>query len=246
MKISHVSFLVPAYNDAKTIYTLIDRICDVGKSVAEVFEIQVIDDNSTDEIASILKSMASLDKRIVVTYHKENKGYGQTIKELYRLASYDWMFSVPGDFQIDPFEITRLIPYTNSADMIIGWRKHRHDAWIRRMQSNIYNILLSLLFGLTLRDVNSVRLMNKKLFTSIVLRSNSAFVDAELVLEAKRKGFRITEVPILHKKREGSTGGGGKLQTIIPTVFDMLRYRVQNTYGTHIRKRFLSGEAGSE
>lgn len=225
MKLTRVSFLIPAYNDAKTLTPLIDRIRDVGRNVAHTYEIQIIDDHSTDETASILRSMVSLDKRIMVTFHKENKGYGQTIKELYYSARYEWVFSVPGDFQIDPIELTKLIPYARSADMIIGWRKHRHDTLIRRMQSNIYNTLLALLFGLALRDVNSVRLMHKKIIKSVRLQSRSAFVDAELALKAKRKGFRIKEVPILHKKREGSTGGGGKLGTIVPAIRDMAFYR---------------------
>ncbi len=225
MKPSHVSFLIPAYNDAKTIVSLIDRIREAAKDVATTYEIRVIDDASTDQTAKILSTLASSDKRIIVTYHKENKGYGSTIKELYYSATYDWIFTVPGDYQIDPMEITKLILYIDTTDMIIGWRKSRHDPFLRLFQSKVYNMVIFLLFGLSLRDVNSVRLMNKRLMESVQLRSNSAFVDAELVLEAHKKGFRITEVPILHKKRKGSTGGGGKLGTIFPAIRDMILYR---------------------
>ena len=225
MKLSHLSFLVPAYNDATTIESLIHRTRDVAKSVAKTYEIRIVNDASRDQTANILSTLALSDKRIIVRTHRENKGYGQTLKELYSSATYDWMFSVPGDYQIDPFEITQLLPYTKNSDMIIGWRQTRHDPFMRLTQSKIYNTLLALLFGLTLRDVNSVRLMNKKILASIVLRSDSAFVDAELALEAHKKGFCITEVPILHKMREGSVGGGGKLRTILPTIRDMLLYR---------------------
>ena len=225
MKLSRLSFLVPAYNDAKTTASLIHRIGDVAKNVATTCEIRIVNDASTDQTAKILSTLVSLDKRINVTTHRENKGYGQTLKELYSSATYDWMFSVPGDYQIDPHEIIKLIPYIDTMDMIIGWRKNRHDPFLRRVQSKVYNMGLFLLLGLSLQDANSVRLMNKKLMESVQLRSDSAFVDAELALEANKKEFRITEIPILHKKREGSIGGGGKLNTIFFTIRDMLYYR---------------------
>lgn len=213
-----ISFLIPAYNDNATIRAVVDEAKAVGRRVAKDVEIVVIDDASRTPINI---------RGVTLSSHETNQGYGRTIKELYYTGKNEWLFSIPGDYQIGAKELLKLIPHVKEADMILGWRVARHDPINRRIVSWVYNTLLRLFFGITIHDANSVRLMRRSVLRKIRLVSSSAFVDAELLLRARRAGFRVIEVPITHRARmDGSRGGGNKWRTIAATIVDMIRFLV--------------------
>jgi len=222
--VDSVTFVIPCYNDEATVTLVIKKSLAVAKKLHIQPTILVINDASTDQSGRVLSAFAKKYHNIRVITHTNNAGYGATIKELYLAARTEWIFSVPGDYQIDPTELTKLWKERNTADMIIGWRKNRNDNAARQRQSNMYNILIRLLFWARIHDVNSVRLMKSSMFKKISLSSTSAFVDAELCIQSKRAGFRIQEVPIVHRARAGAGASGGKLSTIIPTIRDMILF----------------------
>lgn len=215
---------MPCYNDAGTIAQAVSEAYDVGKSVSDAFEIIVVNDASRDESGTILAKLGKKYKELRFISHENNLGYGATIRELYYSAKNEWLFSVPGDYQIGAKELLKLISKKDEADMIIGWRTNRQDPPGRLRQSRIYNGLLRVLFGLQIQDVNSVRLMKTGVFKKIKLTSSSAFVDAELAILMVRGGYSIREVPIEHRLQEGTSGGGGSLKTILPTIIDMASF----------------------
>jgi dolichol-phosphate mannosyltransferase len=219
-----LTFIIPAYNNEATIETVIDKTTDVGKKLRIPFTIEVIDDASFDATGYILRKLTRRIPNLHVITHTKNTGYGQTIKELYQKASHTWLFSIPGDYQIGPSELTKLWPHRADADIIIGWRRERRDSPDRLRQSLIYNMLLRVMFGLNMHDINSVRLMKTSVLKSVRLTTSSAFVDAELAISAKRLGFRIMEVPIAHRARAGLGASGGKVSTILPTIRDMIAF----------------------
>ncbi len=227
MKLSSLSILIPAYRDAKTIATVIKRAVLAGRRYANTFEIIVLNDASPDNLSSVLARVKKTIPMLRILTHKKNVGYGQTIKELYLLGIHEWLFTVPGDNQMDPMELSNLVPFANGADMIIGRRIHRQDNKNRKRQSALYNGLLRFLFGITIRDMNSIRLMKRKIMKNRVIHATSAFVDAQLTIGAIRDGFTVIEKSIVHKKRMTTGASGGKLKIILPVIIDMVRYFFQ-------------------
>lgn len=225
MKLPSLTFIIPTYNNDKVIEKVIRQAFEVGKRIASRVEIIVCNDASTDTTAVILDNLRKKFSNIRIITHPTNKGYGQTIKELYYGAKSDWLFSLPGDYQIAPREIEKLLPYADHADMILGTRIRRQDPQGRLFQSRVYNLLLRILFGISVRDVNTVRLMKTSMLKNIHLRSYSAFVDAELVIQALQKGYIVKEVPIDHQP-DKSGGSGGHLMTILSTIFEMIQFRI--------------------
>lgn len=222
-----LSFLIPAYNDDATIALVIAEADRVGREVSRAYEIVVIDDASSDNTLVTLSRLGEAYPSLRVHSHTKNLGYGATIRELYLIGKNEWLFTIPGDYQIGAAELRKLLPYTDRADMIIGLRKDRHDPASRLRQSRVYNSLLQYLFGITLHDINSVRLVRAEIMRSIKLSASSAFVDAEFTIRAVRAGFRVIEAPIAHRRRKGNrSGGGGSLRIILPTMFDLVRFRL--------------------
>lgn len=219
-----LSILIPAYNVDRSICDVVDNAYTVGKKITNNLEIIALDDASVDQTSSLLSKLQKKYRCLRVFHHAANRGYGVTIKELYTKGSKQWLFSLPSDNQFDAQELYKLVPLTSKADVILGRRLKRHDSPRRLIQSRVYNFLLNVFFGLSIHDVNTIRLMKRDVIKSVSLMSNTAFVDAELAIKAKRKGFWIIEVPITHKKRHENGATGGKiLTTILPTIADMLR-----------------------
>lgn len=227
MRKPSVSILIPAYNDVQTIADVVAEADRVGKKVASKYEIVVVNDASADDTGVVLQRLKGEYRRLRVKTHGANLGYGGTIRELYYEAKMEWLYTVPGDWQIPVAEVSKLLPYRDRADMVIGRRVDRHDPPARLRQSRFYNSLLRKLFSLGLHDINSVRLMRRSVLDTVILTTSSAFVDAELAIRAVRAGFRVIEVPILHKKRESDGAGGGKLSTILPVILDTMRFKLQ-------------------
>ena len=221
-----LTFIIPTYNDEATIETVIENTLYVGRHLRLPFNILVVDDASRDRTGNILKKLHRHHTELKIITHTKNAGYGKTIKELYEKAKNTWLFSLPGDYQIEPAELHKLWPYRREADMIIGRRISRADNRTRRRQSGIYNRLLRTLYGLKVHDVNSVRLMKTSILKSFQLRTSSAFVDAELAISAARAGFQVTEIPIKHRARAGVGASGGKLTVMLPTIIDMIKFRL--------------------
>jgi len=228
MKLSSLSILIPAYDDKKTIALVVNRAREAGQLFAKRFEIVVCNDASPDLLASVLPLLKRSIPEMRIMTHKKNQGYGGTLKDLYFEGKNEWLFTIPGDYQIDPMELRKLLPLTDAGDMIIGWRKVRFDSQARKLQSVVYNGLLRCMYGIRLHDINSVRLMKRSIIEGRYIASTSAFVDAELTIGAIRDGFRVIEYPIKHRKRETSGAGGGKLSVILPVIFDMVRYKLHS------------------
>ncbi len=225
MKLSSLSILIPAYNVEETIETVVRDAYAVGKTVTSRLEILILNDASTDKTATVLDVLKKTIKPLRIITHQKNQGYGKTIKELYVSASHEWLFSLPGDHQFDAKELLKLIPHTAQTDMILGWRVNRYDPPIRLVQSRVYNTLLDLLFHTRLHDVNTIRLMRKQVIEKIRLKTNSAFVDAELAIKAKRAHFHLREVAIAHRPRKTKGATGGKLlKTVLPTIVDIITF----------------------
>jgi glycosyltransferase involved in cell wall biosynthesis len=224
MKLS-LSILIPCYNVETTVEQVIKNAYTTAKKVSNPLEIVIINDGSTDKTGKILSRLKKSLPCLRVITHSTNQGYGKTIKELYQTGKNEWLFSLPGDGQLTAEELLKLTPYIQKADFILGQRSHRRDPFVRRLQSKTYNWLLRVLFRLPIHDVNTIRLMKQSLIRHIQLHSDTAFVDAELAILAKRNGYRIIEIPVVHKKRQTKGATGGKiLHTIIPTIVDMFRF----------------------
>jgi glycosyltransferase involved in cell wall biosynthesis len=224
MKLFSLSILIPAYKDEGSIATVVRHAVRVGNIVAETYEIVVIDDASPDKTGAVLDGLKKTTPHLRVIHHRENKGYGETMKELYCSGSKQWFFTTPGDFQIDPFELLKLVPYACGPDMVIGWREKRQDSLKRKVQSQIFNRCIRLLFGVRFHDINSVRLMKRTFLRDISIDGSSAFVDAKMTLDGMKKGQRVIEVPITHRSRETAGASGGKLSIILPVIRRMATY----------------------
>ncbi|MBC7262825.1 MAG: glycosyltransferase family 2 protein [Chloroflexi bacterium] len=217
-----ISIIIPAYNDEGTVAGVVGEAVDVASHLVSDYEIFVINDGSRDDTGKVLEQLKLTTPNLRVAHHEVNRGFGATIRELYLGACKEFVFSSPGDGQIRPGELRKLWPYRHDYDLIIGQRQIRNDPWQRRFQSLVYNMLIRLLYGVTIRDVNSVKLFRRSFVAGIILESTTPFVDAELCIRVAKQGGRLGVIPIEHKPREYGRGSGGKFSVIWETFRDAI------------------------
>jgi len=215
-----ISIIIPAYNDEGTIEDVVREAASVAEGLTDRYEVIVINDGSDDATGDILESLEEENLRVI--HHNPNEGFGLTMRELYARAREDLVFSAPGDGQIPPRVLGTMMPALEDHDLVVGYRRRRNDPFRRRIQSFVYNSLISILYGVRLKDVNSTKLMRTQILRDISLSSSSAFIEAELCIRAKRAGYRIGEVIVDHLPRTHGEASGSKFHVIWDTLKDTI------------------------
>jgi glycosyltransferase involved in cell wall biosynthesis len=218
-----LSIIIPAYNDEGAVEGVVREAAYVAERITPRYEIFVVNDGSRDTTGEILDKLSKEIRGLRVVHHERNRGFGYTIRELYLGAQGDLVFSVPGDGQIRASQIHRMLPAAALADLVVGWREIRNDPRRRKRQSYVYNLLIRMLYRVTVGDVNSAKLIHRRALEGLRLETQSAFVDAELCIRTLRRGMTIRGVVIEHMPRQSGEGGGGKFRMIWDTIVDMLR-----------------------
>lgn len=221
--ISSISVVIPAYNDETTITKLVQDTDCLLNEISDDYEIVVINDGSKDTTWSVLQELTKKLKNLRLINHEQNQGYGKTIKELYLCGSKSLVFSLPGDYQFAPKELLTMAQGLNSYDLVIGHRVKRNDPPRRKLQSNIYNLMLRIFYGCSYKDVNSIKLFRREILDQIKLESESPFVDAELCIRTFRAGYKVVEIPIDHLPRLSQGASGGKFSVIWDTFSDLVK-----------------------
>jgi glycosyltransferase involved in cell wall biosynthesis len=197
-----LSFVFPMYNEIDNIETCIQGAMQIGDQMGIDYEIVVVDDASTDGCGVLADKLAEFYPEIKVFHHPTNRKLGGALKTGFANATKQYILYIDSDLPLDFDEVSAVIPQIGTADILIGYRKTRDESLRRKFISKVYNMVIRLLFGLKVRDVNfSFKLFKREIFRQVVLRSEGSFIDAELLIETYKKGYVIREVGLNYHPR---------------------------------------------
>ena len=202
--LSSVSAVFPAYNDAGTIASMVLSACVALRQVTDNFEVIVTNDGSTDHTASILEELSSRCPELKVISHPTNMGYGCALRSGFSAATKDWVFYTDGDAQYNPLELPALVSaLQEGVDIVNGYKIARSDPWFRKVIGRIYHLIVRIMFGIHLRDVDcDFRLIRRSLFDAVSLESTTGTLPLELVKKFQDAGYGFREVPVHHFFRQ--------------------------------------------
>lgn len=220
MKVAFLSVFFPAYNEEKNIKQVVTEAIKILEKIASKFEIIVIDDGSTDKTGAIVKRLITKEKRISLVTHTPNRGYGAALKSGFAHSQYPWIAYTDADGQFDFKEIKKFIAKRNEADLIIGYRLVRRDPASRRLIAKLLQLWNFLFFGLWVRDVDcGFKLIKKEVIDKIGnLATEGGMIETELLVRAKRAGFKIMEVPVHHYRRPAGRQTGADPKVILKAI----------------------------
>ena len=198
-----LSVFFPAYNDSGTIASMVIRTVQTASELTRDFEIIVVDDGSADSTADIADELARTYPQVRAVHHPTNRDYGAALQTGFRSATKELIFYTDGDAQYDPSELSALwASMTADVDLVNGYKISRADPMHRILIGRLYHYIVSILFGLKLRDVDcDFRLMRRMIFERINLEKTSGIICVEMMKKIQDAGFRIAEVPVHHYHR---------------------------------------------
>ena len=192
-----IIIVLPAYNEAERIGSVIDGVRAVCHSHEQMM---VVDDGSTDATASIAG-----ERGINVIRHAFNKGLSETFRTAITAcleAGADIMVFFDADGQFDPADIKKVVSplAADRCDFVLGSRflnKGTHGIpWAKRMGNVILARFISLVMGVRVHDVAcGFRAYSREAMYHINV-SNDFTYTQEVVLDLLSKKMRMIEVPI--------------------------------------------------
>lgn len=230
-KLSSVSFFCPAYNDAGNLPELIPTVEEFLQKNAEKFEITIIDDGAKDGTGRVADEMASKYPNVKVVHHEKNKGYNATLKEGFETGKYDYVMYTDGDNQYDVREFEPYLHLLQTNDVLAGYATKKAVSNFRKFQSWVYNTLINVLFLAHFRDINcAMKIFKKPVLGKIKINCNpyGAFIDAELIIKAKKLGYQIAQFSVTHYERKSGIASGSKPKVVLNTIKDMIKLRLNS------------------
>jgi hopanoid biosynthesis associated protein HpnK len=201
-----ISFVLPMYNEADNIEAMVAMIRREAAPLLDDYEIVIVNDASTDRCGEMAERMAQDDHRIRVIHHPRNRGLGASIRTGLSASRMQYVLYSDSDLPVDFACLKDVLPrLTPETDLLIGYRLGRAEGIRRAIMSWTYNRLIRWVFGLRVRDVNfAFKIIRRDLLERLDLTSEGSFIDAEMLLEARRAGCHLVEVGLeYHVRRAG-------------------------------------------
>ena len=220
-----LTFFFPAYNEQENIARTVElALSQIGPSVPSI-EVLAIDDGSTDQTPALADALAAADPRVRV-HHQPNRGYGGAIKAGFEQARGELICFSDGDLQFDLSEMSRLLERLaderKPVDAVIGFRIKRRDPFHRIFIAKTYNAIVSVAFGLRVRDIDcAMKLLRREVFDGLRLDAEGPFLSAELLIKLRARGVRMAQVGVNHFPRAAGTNTGASFKKIVRTFRDL-------------------------
>jgi len=222
-----VSFFCPAYYDEGNIRTTVENVLATLERVADQFDITIVEDGSPDSTAAEADRLAGEYPSVSVIHNPVNLGYGGALKTGFMAAAkFEVIAYTDGDGQYNFSEFENLLAIWDDRSVVSAYRLNRADTAMRVLQTKVYGILLKILFDLKVKDVNcSMKLFPRKVLDLIEIESDSAFIDAEILIKLSRLGVTIKQTGVHHFPRLHGAASGAKPGVVFRTVADMFKLR---------------------
>ena len=203
-----VSFIIPAYNEERTIEEVLERVSALGLDA----QIVVVDDGSTDRTPELLAGWAERDGVVVI--RQENQGKGAAIRTAVPHLDGEIAVIQDADMEYDPADVPRLVEpiMRGAADVVFGSRlrggapQRAHLYW-HLVGNRFLSFVTCVLYNTTLSDMETgYKAFRTDILRSLDLRQSDFSIEPEITGKVCKRGLRIYELPIAYYGRTYDEG----------------------------------------
>jgi len=245
-----VSFVIPCHNEEMNLPGLIKYIKDFyGRYI---FEIIIVDDNSTDATSDLAMRLSNEDKRVHLLKRSPPNGVGRALRDGLRQAEGEYILTMDADFKHIIPEMRDLFDaLEEGADVAVGSRFSRKSVlinypFVKIIYNRVFHILANFIFGRHFRDIsNNLKIFRKEVAKKIVIESDDFAANVETGLKPILLGYKVVEVPISWINR--TVGMGSSTFNIIKTGPNYLKLLLKLSWRRltgKIGKRDAKGKTG--
>lgn len=224
----NISIVIPAYNEAENVEKTVTDISNFMKASGMEYEIILVNDGSRDRTGEIVRALTVSIPHLILVENMPNRGYGGALKAGFAAATKEVIVFVPADGQFVFSELPRLLEkLTPDITLVSGIRADRKDATIRKVNGYLWNMLVRVLFGKLITDIDcGFKVFRREVLNHISLESNGALIDTEMLGGMKREGYRFAEVSVTHLPRLAGTPTGANLKVIVKALYGLIKLRI--------------------
>jgi dolichol-phosphate mannosyltransferase len=230
--------IIPTYNEIENIARMIEAVLGQDPSI----DILIIDDNSPDGTADVVKKAMEDNDRIKLIERSGKLGLGSAYVKGFEYAlanGYEYILEMDADFSHNPNDLPRLLEAAKTNDLVIGSR-YVHGVNIinwpfkRLLISYFASKYVKVITRMPIKDPTAgFKCFRRKVLESINLKeilSDGYSFQVEMNFRAWVKGFRIKEVPIVFTERIGGVSKMSK-QIVWEAVWMVWRLQFMKLLG---------------
>ncbi|MDP5169207.1 MAG: glycosyltransferase family 2 protein [Bacteroidia bacterium] len=197
--------VIPVYNEAEIIETVVQDWISTLDGLAISYQVRLYNDGSTDDTRLVLDRLAAQFGAKTEVIHKANTGHGPTLLQAYQESlAADWIFQVDSDNEITASHFPSMWGKRHEFDFLIGRRTGQQNPPMRRLMSYVSRVLVRVLFGKGIHDVNSpYRLMRVSRFGPFFQAIPGDTFAPNIMISglALRQKMRICEETVAYRSR---------------------------------------------
>ncbi len=200
-----VSVLVPAKDEAENLAEFVRLTREALLPLPYACELVIINDGSHDATPRLLEELVAKHPFVRVVTHRTQRGIADALQSGADLARGRVLVYYPADLQYLPSDIPTLVApiLDGQADVVTGTKQGQYN---KRFVSGIYNALSRWLFGVRVKDLNSVKAYRREIMDMVPMRPDW---HRFMVVIAASQGFRLAERPVpVHPRRAGTSKFG--------------------------------------
>jgi glycosyltransferase involved in cell wall biosynthesis len=228
---SVLSVVVPAYNETKTIASVLKKVL----AQPSVMEVIVVDDCSTDGTWELLQTLTSSNPKIRATRHSRNEGKGAALRTGISLATAPFLIIQDADLEYDPSEYPILLQplLENRADVVfgsrfMGGRAHRVLYFWHSVGNTVLTLLSNMFTNLNITDMETCyKAFRREIIQSIRIEENRFGFEPEITAKVAKLGVRIFEVGISYYGRTYAEGKKIGWKDGLSALRCILKYNLQ-------------------
>ena len=223
-----LTYLVPVYNEVKTVKKAIEQVIDIKYKNKEII---VIDNGSSDGSQKIIKKFKKIKKILRI----RNLGIGKTMEEGFKKATGDFIFVQYSDLEYDHKRSIYMMKYAakNNLDVVLGSRLTNKNNFMIKVILNkpaylatiICTFLINIFYKKNFTDIIGAKLYKKSSVLKIPINSYNYGFDFEFLSRACKKKLKIDEVPINYKPRKNFSEKKIKFYHMLNALYEIFKVK---------------------
>jgi len=201
MESPDISVVVLAYRSASTIEGFVASLVTSLEEEKIDWEIILVGnyiEGADDQTPEVVQRISDRNPRIKAVVHVKEGMMGWDMKSGLQAATGNKLAVIDGDGQMPCTDVVRVynLMIEKEYDLVKTVRIKRSDGYYRMFISTVYNLLFKIMFpGISARDMNSKpKIITRELYQKMNLESDGWFVDAEIMIRARRLKIEIGEI----------------------------------------------------
>lgn len=230
-----LSVIIPSYNEATTLPTLLERLIAVTLPDGFEKDIIIVDDGSTDDTPATAEAFikAHPDERIRYVRQSENGGKGTAIRTGITHIAGRYVVIQDADLEYDPSDLATMLREMTERDLpvLYGSRflraENKHSSQAFYYGGRLVSATSNLLYGTLLTDEPTCyKMFRSELLTALPLRCKGFEFCPEVTARTARRGIVIAEVPISYTPRSFAEGKKISWRDGMEAIWTLVRYRI--------------------